>query len=105
MGAQNLEVKYGNVAFDNPYEILAKDGIVGCFFTYLPIIFLVIKYLKKKEVMGAVIILSLNYLQRPFHMNEMHYLMLYLFCFVVILKYRRRNVELRRTTDIIQYSH
>lgn len=87
IGATNME-EYTE-ATDNPYEILAKDGIVGFVFTYLPLIYIVLKYWRRKETLYASGILFLDYMQRPFHINEMHYFMLYLFVLVVILKYKR----------------
>lgn len=70
---------------DNPYEILAKDGVVGFIITYLPLIFVTFKYRKDKRILFGSIILFLDYMQRPFHINEMHYLILYLYCLIIIL--------------------
>ena len=88
-GGQNLEKKGGNHFSDNPYEILAKDGVVGFVITYLPLLYIVLRYKRKKDVLSASAILFLDYLQRPFHINEMHFFMLYLFCLVTILKYEK----------------
>lgn len=83
VGAKELEKEY---MADNPYEIPAKDGIIGLIITYLPLILIIIKYgLRHKDVIFACIILAAGYLQRPFHVNVLHCLMLYLF---VILVYR-----------------
>lgn len=70
---------------DNPYEILAKDGIIGMFITYLPLI--IILYYKRKEFpfVAIVFILSLGYMQRPFHINIHHYFILYLFLMLTLL--------------------
>jgi len=70
---------------DNPYEILAKDGIIGMFVTYLPLI--IILYYKRKEFpyVAIVFILSLGYMQRPFHINIHHYFILYLFLTLTLL--------------------
>jgi hypothetical protein len=48
---------------DNPYEILAKDGIIGMFITYLPLI--IILYYKRKEFpyVAIAFILFLGYMQ------------------------------------------
>lgn len=78
VGAQ----KFGEIGYmaDNPYEILAKDGIVGEIITYLPLL-LVLWYgwKKRPEYTVAVMILFLGYLQRPFHVDFIHPIVLYLF--------------------------
>ena len=56
---------------DNPYEILAKDGIIGFIVSYLPLI-LILFYNRRKEVIVAVIVVAVGYLQRPLHINFMH---------------------------------
>ena len=71
---------------DNPYETLAKDGIVGTFFLYLPFLF-ILKTSKKREVVFACIILMLGYLQRPLHSNLLQYLMLYVFMLLTYYYY------------------
>ena len=70
---------------DNPYEILAKDGIIGMFITYLPLI--IILYYKRKEFpyVAIAFILFLGYMQRPFHINIHHYFILYLFLILTLL--------------------
>ena len=70
---------------DNPYEILAKDGIVGMFITYLPL--MIILYYKRKEFpyLAIAFILFLGYMQRPFHINIHHYFILYLFLMLTLL--------------------
>lgn len=100
VGAQKLEDDFGNRSSDNPYEILAKDGVFGCFFTYLPLVFIAFRFGRRKEISGAILLLALDYLQRPFHINEMHYFMLYLFCFLVLLKYERGPNESSRTSNL-----
>lgn len=89
IGARTME----NSAYmsDNPYEIPAKDGIIGTLITYLPLLYILFKYITKKKVVFSILILGLGYLQRPFHINEMHYLMMYLFVTMVLLKYNRIN--------------
>lgn len=87
-GGQNLEKTSIGIVADNPYEILAKDGVVGFIITYLPLFYVVFKY-RKKEVLYSCAILFLDYMQRPFHINEMHFFMLYLFCLLVVLKYEK----------------
>ena len=81
VGASEFEKEYMS---DNPYEIPAKDGIIGLIITYLPLIVVLIKFgLKHKDVLFACLILVAGYLQRPFHVNVLHYLMLYLFVILV----------------------
>lgn len=70
---------------DNPYEIFAKDGIVGFIITYLPLFFVAIKCRKNSKIVYGSFILFLDYMQRPFHINEMHYLILYLYCLVALM--------------------
>lgn len=65
-------------AADNPYETLAKDGIIGTVFLYLPLIRSLSFARKNKEVLFVVFILFVGYLQRPFHINILHYIMIYL---------------------------
>ena len=89
VGALNLQDSLGTDVNDNPYEILAKDGILGFLITYLPLIYVAIKYGRKREVLSTVLILFLDYGQRPFHINEMHFFMLYLLCTLIILKYTK----------------
>lgn len=83
-GAKKIEsIAYMN---DNPFEIPAKDGLIGTIVMYLPLIILFIGC-KNKYVRYSVIILTLGYLQRPFHINLMHYIMLYTFFTTCELKY------------------
>ena len=85
VGAKNLYNDFHST--DNQYEILAKDGIVGFIVTYLPLFFIALKYRKRKEVLFSSIILFLDYMQRPFHINEMHFFMIFFFCLFVMIKY------------------
>ena len=101
IGAKKLDGTFGTMSSDNPYEILAKDGIFGLIITYLPIFYIALRFGRKKVVLGPIIILSLNYMQRPFHINEMHYFMLYLFCFLVLLKYEKGANETSRASNIL----
>lgn len=78
IGAKNFEsLEYMG---DNPYELPAKDGVLGTFFIYLPLIWIFIKC-NNIKVRFAIIILLLQYMQRPFHINLMHYVLLFTFCF------------------------
>ena len=84
-GAKEISDKYRE-AEENPYEILAKDGLIGLFITYLPLLFVAMRYRKDRYAIFSVIVLVIDYLQRPFHVNQMHFFMLYLFCSIVILR-------------------
>ncbi len=73
---------YGEYMADNQYENLATDGIVGTIVMYLPL--LVLLPLHNKKILGAIFILTLGYLQRPFHQNFMHAFMLYMLSYTFI---------------------
>lgn len=64
---------------DNPYEVLARSGLVGTIVTYLPLIlmFAVGVSRKDKDIICASCIIAVGYLQRPFHLNFMHPFILY----------------------------
>jgi len=81
----------GTYMADNPYETLAKDGIIGTIFLYLPLICTFYIGLRKKEVLFSSLLLSVGYLQRPFHINFLHYTMLYLFFFVALQIYKEET--------------
>ena len=72
---------------DNPYESLATDGIVGTITLYLPLLIVFLKNLRNKNVIFAVVIIAIGYLQRPFHLGFLHYIMLFTF-FYLGLKYK-----------------
>lgn len=92
IGAKNLEAS-GYYA-DNPYEILAKDGLIGLLVTYLPLFVVLFRFgLRDNKVLFACLLLIAGYLQRPFHVNLLHSLMLYLF--VLIVHYRKKRYEVR----------
>ena len=76
--------------FDNPYETLATSGIVGTFAFYLPLLIVILKY-RKQGVLGASLVLAVGYLQRPFHVQYIHYLMLYLFFMVCYQNSRKQK--------------
>ena len=86
IGAKKMDE--GTYMGDNPYETLAKDGIIGTVVTYLPLLFLLYKY-RRKDVLSAVIVLSAGYAQRPFHMNLIHCLFLYMLCLMCYYKYEK----------------
>lgn len=66
---------------DNSFETLAKDGIWGTFFLYLPLFYSLVLGMRRREILSASLIILMGYLQRPFHINMQHYVMLYMFMF------------------------
>lgn len=79
---------------DNPYEIPAKDGVVGFCITYLPLLILLKRYGRKNlDLLLSILILFAGYMQRPFHINELHFFMLYLFAILAYLKYERGVIK------------
>lgn len=76
---------------DNPFEVLAKNGIWGAFFLYLPIFYCIILGRHQRDILFASFIVFLGYQQRPFHINILHYTMLYLFLFSVYYRYYQKN--------------
>lgn len=87
VGAKELEKD--TLTTDNPYEVLAKDGVLGFVITYLPLIYLLLRFRRKPEVLYSSTILFIDYMQRPFHINELHFFMLYFYCTVLVLKYEK----------------
>ena len=77
---------------DNPYELLAKDGILGMLITYLPLLWcgLSLRTYRKRKVLFGIFILMLGYMQRPFHVNMMHYMMLFSFMYMTLKYYNSR---------------
>ena len=72
---------------DNPYETLATDGIFGTFIIYLPLIIVLFRNIRHIEFVFAVIIIAAGYMQRPFHLGFLHYIILFTF-FNLGLKYK-----------------
>lgn len=70
LGNENVGDRSSRVS-DNPYEILAKDGIVGYVISYLPLI-MVLFINKRREIFVCLIVLFVGYQQRPLHVNFMH---------------------------------
>lgn len=91
VGAKQLEsIDYMS---DNPYEILAKDGILGMLIMYLPVFIIAYYKYKDKKVLAALAILSMGYLQRPYHIDLLHPTMLYFFLIMVLRdKYNFKSV-------------
>ena len=93
VGAKKLD-EIGYMA-DNPYEILAKDGIVGEIVTYLPLLLILYVGLQKRpDYICAVFILFLGYLQRPFHVDFIHPIMLYLLTILILEKNKLKSYDL-----------
>lgn len=82
IGAQTVE-NIGVYSSDNPYESLGRDGVIGTIAIYLPMIYVMIKK-RNRYVLSAIAVLAAGYLQRPFHMNIMHYTMMYTFCILTL---------------------
>lgn len=81
-GARNIENLNIYIA-DNPFETLAQDGILGTIITYLPLLWILLKNIRKKEIVYSIIVLVIGYFQRPFHLNLIHYLILYGFFMLI----------------------
>jgi hypothetical protein len=77
-GYTNIVSSDKGEVFDNPYETLATSGIVGTFAFYLPLLIVILKY-RRQGALRAALVLIVGYLQRPFHVQYIHYLMIYLF--------------------------
>lgn len=82
---------------DNPYETLAKSGILGTFAIYLPLFLVFLKHRGRGCFYGAII-LAVCYLQRPFHIQLLHYLMLYSF---YLMSYYYNSIKYAKTTQSI----
>lgn len=87
-GARTIEKK-GEYIADNPYETLAVDGIIGTIVIYLPLIILVVLNLRRIDVLKGIIIIALGYLQRPFHLVLLHYIMLFSFLYLGVINARK----------------
>lgn len=86
IGAKKME-EVGYMG-DNPYEILAKEGIIGEIVTYLPLLLVCLVGLKRKpEYIYAAVVLFVGYLQRPFaFITVIHLLTLYSFTILTLQK-------------------
>lgn len=76
---------------DNPYEILAKDGILGTLMTYLPLLVVLFVKFHKQKYVFSIILLFLGYLQRPFHIDLVHPMMLYCMFYLMIMYDNLKN--------------
>lgn len=87
-GGQYLEKTSVEQLNDNPYEILAKDGLVGYVVTYLPLLVLCFVFRRKKDILLGSLLLFICYQQRPFHINEIHFFMILFYTTIVYYKYK-----------------
>lgn len=92
-GARKMGMLEGTRAADNPYEILAKDGIIGFLVTYSPLILVLLLKLNNREILFSILILAAGYMQRPFHVNCMHCFMLYMFVLLCLQKEYNPNIQ------------
>lgn len=79
--------------YDNPYETLATSGILGTIALYLPLVVILLFY-RKNGAWQAVAVLSVGYLQRPFHIQYIHYLMMYLLFLMCYYNNKTRKLQL-----------
>ncbi len=86
---------------DNPYEILAKDGFVGFLVSYLPLL-LVFVVNRRKEVVVALIVITVGYLQRPLHINFVHDLYIWGFLLLAIIDAKERRVSVNKAHPVLQ---
>lgn len=77
---------------DNRFETLAKDGIFGTLYIYLPFIFLILlaAYIKDAEMFKVILFLSIGFLHRPFHSFPLNFFIMYSFLFMCLE--RKRNI-------------
>lgn len=95
-GAENIgKIEYMD---DNPYETLAKDGVIGTLFMYIPLLFIIYYGRKNKEILCAIIILVFGYLQRPYHVDLIHPSMLYSFLALVLIN-KESNIIIHKRSD------
>ena len=77
---------------DNPYETLARDGIVGTLYWYMPYILLLILGLKRKDnvLLRLFLVLFLGFLHRPFQMTVLAFFVTYSLLYLYEKSYTRR---------------
>lgn len=75
----------------NPFFTLAVDGIVGTINTYLPLIFIICLNFKRRDLIKAIFILVLGYLQRPYGIPFIFPFTLYSFVMLSYLKYNAKR--------------
>lgn len=90
-GAKNMEAH--DYIGDNYLETFAKDGIIGSIVLYLPLIVVIFSSScrRNREILFGCLLLIACYWQRPFHINLMHYIMLYSFCSLALLNNVKNN--------------
>ena len=79
---------------DNIYEPLAMYGLVGTFFIYFPIIWLLVYAYKRgdKSMVNATFIIIIGFLHRPYHRNLLWNLILYGIIIMFVL-YRKKKLS------------
>ena len=87
-------VEKGTYFFDNPYETLATSGVLGTFALYLPLLVILFKF-RKQGAWQAVLVLAVGYLQRPFHIQYIHYLMMYLLFLMCYYNNKSKQIDLK----------
>lgn len=88
VGARSVEDRNLYIA-DNPYENLAYDGVIGTLTVYLPLLLIMLYGLKRdKNFFLGACILAMGYLQRPFQVNIIHPMMLYML-FVMVVNHNK----------------
>lgn len=80
---------------DNPYEILAKDGIIGYIISYLPLIGILFCN-RRKEVLLGVLVIAVGYLQRPLHINFIHDLYIWSFLLFALIDSKSKSSKLSK---------
>ena len=89
MGGQKFAKSQNDVS-DNPYEILAKDGLIGMLISYLPLV-MVLFVNRRREVVIALLVVAAGYLQRPLHINFVHDLYIWSFLLFAIIDAKKRQ--------------
>lgn len=87
-------VEFANLPYymqDNPYETLAKDGIVGTLYLYFPFILLLYWGLQRRdgELLRVWVFMTLGFLHRPFHPSPLYYFVFYSIVYMYYLKMKR----------------
>lgn len=76
---------------DNPYTLLAYDGIIGTINSYLPLLFILILNYKRIEFFKVCAIIIVGYIQRPYSVYFISPFILYSFLTLSYFKYNAKN--------------
>lgn len=95
-------VQFANIPYymqDNPYETLAKDGIVGTIYLYFPFLLLLYWGIKRKdgELIRVWIFMVLSFMHRPFHPAPLYYFIFYSIVYMYYLKMRQPKTLYEKT--------